>query len=82
MRLQTQLAKEKDLRKEERFVSGFIILVIFNIMFFTVIGGLSAVTLAIFQLILLVPIARKMGQQEISMIFNKVLNAITAALKD
>ncbi len=75
--LEEQLAHEKDVRREERFFFIVIVLLLFNIVFFTVMpssGGPLA--LLVLELLILIPLARRMGMQEMARILNRVFDRI------
>lgn len=75
--LQEQLARERDARKEERFIAIVILVLIFDIAFFTVMpsfGGPLAVL--ILELLILIPLAKRMGMEEIVEILDRVLGRI------
>lgn len=73
--LEKQLEYERDARKEERFI-GIVFLVLFlDIVFFMVIpssGG--ALALVFLELLILIPLARRMGLQEMAHILSRVLD--------
>ena len=76
-RLQEQLAKEKDARKEDWFISIVIVLVFFNVLMFTVVTSIfGPVVLLVLQLLILIPLARKLGLQEISQLLDRLLSRV------
>ncbi|MBO6827170.1 MAG: hypothetical protein JJ879_13270 [Sneathiella sp.] len=75
--LQEQLTSERDARREDRFFFIVITVILFDIVFFTVIPN-SAGPIALFlvQIIVLIPIAKKMGVEEIAIMLNSVLERV------
>lgn len=81
--LQTQLEAERDGRKEDRFVGIVCLVILLDIAVFSVMptfGGPLALTLL--QLLILIPLARKMGMQEIAQIINSVLHRMAGKAGD
>ncbi|MBF9050662.1 hypothetical protein GTA62_14590 [Roseobacter sp. HKCCD9010] len=75
--LQDDLADEKDARREDQFVFIVIVVILFDIVFFTLMptfGGPLA--LLVLQLLILIPLARRMGMEEIARILNGVINRL------
>lgn len=75
--LQDDLAAEKDARQEDRFFFIIIIVILFDIVFFTLMptfGGPLA--LLVLQLLILIPLARRMGMEEIAGILNGVITRL------
>lgn len=79
--LQQKLAKERDARREDRFVFIVIALILLDICFFTVMpttGG--PITLAVLQLLVLIPIAKRMGMKRIAKMYNRVLGRLSGQI--
>ena len=75
--LQDELAFEKDARREDQFVFIIVVVILFDIVFFTLMptfGGPLA--LLVLQLLILIPLARRMGMDEIATILNGVINRL------
>jgi hypothetical protein len=75
--LQKQLVDEKDARKEDRFVFIVLIVLLLDVVFFTVMptfGGPLA--LLILELLVLIPLAKRMGMEEIAEILSRVLHRV------
>lgn len=75
--LQDDLAAEKDARQEDRFFFMIVVVILFDIVFFTLMptfGGPLA--LLVLQLLILIPLARRMGMEEIAGILNGVINRL------
>ena len=75
--LQNDLAAEKDARQEDRFFFIIIVVILFDIVFFTLMptfGGPLA--LLVLQLLILIPLARRMGMEEIAGILNGVITRL------
>lgn len=75
--LQEDLTAEKDARKEDRFFFIIVVVILFDIVFFTLMptfGGPLA--LLVLQLLILIPLARRMGMEEIAGILNGVITRL------
>jgi hypothetical protein len=73
--LQKQLAHEKDARKEERFIFIVVSVLLFDVTFFAVMptfGGPLA--LLIIELLILIPLAKRMGMEEIASLLSRILD--------
>lgn len=73
--LQTQLEAERDGRKEDRFVGIVALVLLLDVVFFSVMptfGGPLA--LLVLQLLVLIPLAKRMGMEEIAEILSRVLH--------
>ncbi len=81
--LEKQLEYERDARMEDRFVFIVIIVLLLDIVFFSVMptfGGPLA--LLILELIILIPLARKMGMEELAAIFHGVVSRMAGRAND
>lgn len=79
--LQRALAREKDARLEERFVFLVVGVLLFDIVFFTVMptfGGPLA--LLILELLILIPLARRMGMEEIAQVVSRIIGRVSDGL--
>lgn len=77
--LQEDLAYERDARKEDRFIFIVIVVLIFNIMIFTVMPTFGApIAILVLELVILIPLAKRMGMQEIAKTLDRVLSRVTA----
>ena len=75
--LQDDLAAEKDARQEDRFFFLIAVVILFDIVFFTLMptfGGPLA--LLVLQLLILIPLARRMGMEEVASILNGVITRL------
>ena len=73
--LQNDLQFEKDARHEERFVFIVICVMLLDVVFFSVMPSFAGpLALVILQLVVLIPLARRMGMEEISQMLSSVLN--------
>ena len=78
-KLGARLEKEQDARREERFVGILVILVLFNIVFFTLMPSSGGpIALLILQLLILIPMAQRMGVQQIAQIIDRVLSRLAS----
>lgn len=81
--LQADLAAERDARREDRFVGIVIIVILLDISVFTVMptfGGPLA--LLVLQLLVLIPLASRMGMEEVKTILGNVLNRMAGRAGD
>lgn len=81
--LQEQLAREKDYRREDRFVSIGVAVILLDIVFFSVMptfGGPLALT--VLQLLILIPLAKRMGMEEIAQILSSVIHRMAGKAAD
>lgn len=79
--LQEELTQERDKRKEDRFVGIVLIILLFDIVFFTVMptfGGPLAVL--VLQLLILIPLARRMGMEGIALMIDRVLDRMAGGM--
>lgn len=82
-KLQEDLAEERDARREERFLFIFVCIIIFDIAFFTVMPSFGGpIALMILELLVLVPLARRMGMEEIATLFDRVLSRMVKKAGD
>ena len=66
-KLEEDLSKERTARSEERFISLLVLVIILDILFFTLMPSLSGpIAILVLQLLLLVPVARMMKIDEIT----------------
>tara|TARA_R100000789_G_C2995631_1_gene147364 strand:- start:55 stop:393 length:339 start_codon:yes stop_codon:yes gene_type:complete len=76
--LQEALAQERDARLEDRYVFIVISVLLLDIVFFTVMptfGGPLA--LLILELLILIPLARRMGLEEVARIMSRVIGRVS-----
>jgi len=79
--LESQLNKEKDARREDQFVFIFVCVILLDVVFFTVIDGLAAIALVVMELLILFPLARRMGMEEFAGILSRVLGRVSDGVK-
>lgn len=75
--LQDELTAERDARREDQFVFVLVAVALLDVVFFTVMptfGGPLA--LLVLQLLVLIPLARRMGMQEVAEIINGVITRL------
>ena len=81
--LQDDLAAEKDARREERFLFIVVSVILLNVVFFTVIPTLTGpLGLVVLELLVLVPLARRMGMDEVVRIINSVITRMAGKAGD
>jgi hypothetical protein len=72
--LQDDLAAERDARREDQFVFIMASVILFDIVFFTSMPtSAGPISIVVLQLLVLLPLARKMGMDEIATILNGVI---------
>lgn len=73
--LQEQLAFEKDARNEDRFAFIVAFVLLFDVVFFTTMPSFGGpLALLILELLVLIPLAKRMGMQEVAQILSRVLD--------
>jgi len=73
--LEEKLQHIKDARSEERFIFVVIIILLLNVVFFSVLPNFAGpLALLILELLVLIPFAKKMGMQEISEILDRIIH--------
>jgi hypothetical protein len=81
--LQEELAKERDARREERFVFIVLTVLLLDIVFFSVMESFGGpLALLILELLILIPLARRMGMEEIAALLDRVLSRVIAKSDD
>lgn len=79
--LQTQLEDERDKRKEDRFIFIFIIIILLDVVFFSVQENFAGpIALVLLELLILIPLARKLGVEEAAQIMDRIIGRIAASL--
>jgi len=75
--LQEQLEKERDARREDRFVYLTLLTILLDVVFFSVMPNLGGpIALLVLELLILVPLAKRLGMQEVAQIISGVLNRV------
>lgn len=75
--LQKTLSKEKDSRKEERFFYFLSLIILLDIIFFTFLPSWPGpIILLILQLLVLIPLARRMGLDEVIKLWDQLLDVL------
>ncbi len=75
--LQESLADIRDARREERFVFIVICVLLLDVVFFTVMPSFGGpLALLILELLVLIPLAKRMGMEEIAKMLDRVVNRI------
>lgn len=79
--LQEALAQEKDARQEDRFIFIVVATILLDVVFFSVLDGLGGpIALLILELLILVPLANKMGMQDIAQLMDRILNRVAGSM--
>lgn len=77
-KLQEDLAKERDARREDQFVFIVIIVLLLDVVFFTVTPSFGGpLALLALELLILIPLANRMGMEEIAKLLDRVLARVT-----
>ena len=80
--LQKQLTAERDGRREDRFVGIVLLVLLLDVVFFTLVSFGGALALLVLELLILIPLARRMGMEEIAQIISSVLHRIAQKASD
>lgn len=77
--LQEKLAHEKDARLEERFIFIVLLVLVLDIVLFSVMPNFGGpIALLVLQLLILIPLAKRMGMQEIAQILSRTLDRVAS----
>jgi hypothetical protein len=75
--LQEELTNERDARREDRFVFIVVIVLLLDVVFFTVMPSFGGpLALLVLELLILIPLAQRMGMEEIAAILDRVLRRV------
>lgn len=75
--LQGSLEDERDARVEERFVFIVILVLLLDVVFFSVMPSFGGpIALLILELLILIPLAKRMGMEEIAKLLDRVLSRL------
>lgn len=75
--LQRQLARERDARMEDRFIGTVFLVILLDVVFFSIMPNLGGpIALLILELAVLVPLAWRMGLEEVGVILIHVLDRL------
>ncbi len=81
--LQKKLDYERDARREERFIYIVVLVILLDIVFFSIMPSFGGpIALLILELLILIPLAKRMGMEEIATILDNVLNRVAGNSKD
>ena len=79
--LQEALAKEINARQEERFFFVVVVILLLNVVFFSVLDGWGGpIALVVVELLILVPLAHRMGIEEITELLDRVLGRVASSM--
>ena len=83
MALQDELTSERKKRREERFVGIICLVIMLDVVFFSVMPTFAGpIVLLIFELLILIPLARIMGMKEIAKMLDGVLARVASRASD
>ena len=81
--LEDALEKTKDRIKEERFIWIIIFIILFDVVFFSKMESFfGALVIFILELLILIPLARRMGMEELAGILDRVLARIASGVSN
>lgn len=81
--LQESLTAERDRRLEDRFIFIVVVTVLLDVVFFSVLDNFGGpLALLILELLILIPLARRMGMQEFAQLLDRVLNRMAGSIKN
>lgn len=81
--LQEDLARERDARREDRFLFIVISVLLLDVVFFSVMDTFGGpIALFILELLILVPLAKRLGREEIAQILSSVLARVSENIKN
>jgi hypothetical protein len=81
--LQKKLDYERDARREERFVYIVVMVILLDVVFFSIMPSFGGpIALLILELLILIPLAKRMGMEEIATILDRVLNRVAGNSKE
>jgi hypothetical protein len=81
--LQEELAAERDARREDRFIFIVALVILFNVVFFTVMPNFGGpLALLGLELLILIPLAKRMGMQEIAAMLDRVIHRMAGKAGD
>lgn len=77
MRLEQDLAKEKDARLKERFMWLIGLIVLFDFYVFTKVSSFESFLLFVFELLLLIPLARELEIKEVITLLDRLTSSFS-----
>ena len=81
--LQDELTAERKMRVEERFVGIVFLVILFDVVFFTVMPSFGGpIALLILELLILIHLAQRMGMKEIAKMLDRVLWSFTPQARE
>jgi len=81
--LQKELDAERDSRREDRFIFIVIAIILLDVVFFSVLNNFGGpIALIVLELLILIPVARRMGMEEIAKLMDQILNRVTSNIKN
>lgn len=79
--LEEQLTEERDARKEERFLSFLICVILFDVVFFSAMDNfIGPLAILLLQLIVLAVMARRLGIQEVASLMDRVAGRLASSI--
>lgn len=80
--LQEKLTHEKDARQQERFMFIVITVMLLDVVFFSIMPTFGGpVALLLMQLLILIPLAKRMGMEEIAELLSRLLDHVAGKAK-
>ncbi|MCH9844088.1 MAG: hypothetical protein K0U39_01130 [Alphaproteobacteria bacterium] len=78
--LQSEIAELKDKRREDWFLFIVIIVILLNILFFENLG-IAAFAILILECLVIIPLARRMGVDEIKILYTQLAERVAGKLE-
>ena len=80
--LQKQLAHEKDARREDLFIFIVVLVLLLDVTFFSILPNLvGPLALVVLELLIFIPLARRMGLEEIALICGNVIDRLAGKVE-
>lgn len=81
--LSEQLAQERDGRREDRFVGIVLLVLLLDVVFFSLMPSFGGpLALLVLELLILIPLAKRMGMEEVAQIISGVLQRLAGKASD
>jgi hypothetical protein len=81
--LQESLENERDARREDRFVFIVVLVLLLDVVFFSIMNNLAGpLALLVLELLILIPLAKRMGMEEIATLLDRVLGRVVGKVHE
>jgi len=79
--LTKNLVKERDARREDLFIFIVVIVLLLDVVFFSLMPNFAGpIALVVLELLILIPLALRMGMEEVAQLFDRALGRIADGL--